>query len=388
VLVFRDMTEKQKLANAIQQSQKLASLGILAGGIAHDFNNILSGIFGFIELALGKNSEDKVSDYLARSLQAIDRARALTRQLMTFAKGDSPIRTVGNISPFIQETVLFALSGSAISCKFLIPENTWPCNFDSNQIGQVFDNLTINARQAMPDGGSLEVSAQNIRLSDKERISLPAGNYVKLSIKDQGSGIPKEYQHRIFDPYFTTKPQGHGLGLATCYAIINRHGGSLDVESEPGQGCTFHVYLPASTTTNITDVRKITGIHSGHGVFLVMDDDEDMREFAKRSLESFGYDVEVTDNGKDAVDIFTAEYKVNHKLTGIIFDLTVPGGMGGAEAISEIRKLCQDTPAFVSSGYSESSVMADPQKYGFNDSIQKPFTRAELSEMLDKHLKQ
>ncbi len=387
VLVFRDMTEKQKLENFIQKSQKLESLGVLAGGIAHDFNNLLGAIFGYIEMAMAETTEERVSTFLAHSLSSLDRARALTRQLLTFAKGGAPIKKVENLFPFVQETVQFALSGSSVSSRFQIQENLWPCNFDKNQMGQVIDNLTINAQQAMPNGGTIEVSARNISLSEKEHISLVAGNYVKLTIKDQGIGIPKNFLPHIFDPYYTTKPKGHGLGLATCYSIVNRHGGYMDIESEPGTGSTFHVYLPASTEPISPMAGKSTGKHTGSGTFLVMDDEEVIREIMRKMLGSFGYTVVLKENGKDAIDFIETEIKADRELAGMIFDLTIPGGMGGKEAIGEIRQICSDTPAFVASGYSNDPIMANPEQYGFTASLCKPFLIAELSEMLEKHLK-
>jgi two-component system, cell cycle sensor histidine kinase and response regulator CckA len=386
VLVFRDMTEKQKLEDSIQKAQKLESLGILAGGIAHDFNNILSGIFGYLEMALEETQEEKVSIYLDESLNSLDRARALTRQLLTFAKGGMPIKKVEHLFPFIENTVQFALSGSSVSSRFQIQENLWPCNFDKNQMGQVVDNVTINAQQAMPNGGIIGVFARNISLSGKEHVSLAAGNYVKLSIKDQGIGIPKEFLPRIFDPYYSTKTKGHGLGLATCYSIVDRHGGCIDVESELGKGSTFHLYLPASIEPISIPAGKTHGKHTGSGIFLVMDDEEAIRDVMKMMLESFGYEVVLKEDGKDAVNFFMTETKANRKITGMIFDLTIPGGMGGKEAIGEIRKICLDTPVFVASGYSVDPIMSNPGKYGFSASIRKPFRGSELSELLEKHL--
>ena len=386
VLVFRDMTEKQELEHSIQRAQKLESLGVLAGGIAHDFNNLLGGIFGHVELALAETTEEKVSSCLAESLSSIDRARALTQQLLIFAKGGAPIKKLDNLFPFVQKTVQFALSGSSVSSKIKVQKNLWPCDFDKNQISQVIDNIAINAQQAMPNGGKIEVSAQNISLAEKEHVSLAAGKYVKLSIKDEGIGIPKEFLPRIFDPYYTTKFKGHGLGLSTCYSIVNRHGGCIDVESEPGKGSTFHVYLPASIESVAGMAKITTGKHAGSGTFLVMDDEPSIRDIIKKMLESFGYEVVLKKNGKDAIEFFAKEMKANRNLAGMIFDLTIPGGMGGKEAIGEIRKICPNTPAFVASGYSADPIMADPEKYGFNASIRKPFMKAELSEMLEKHL--
>ncbi|MBN1984041.1 MAG: PAS domain S-box protein [Chitinivibrionales bacterium] len=387
VLVFRDMTEKQKMQNTMQIASKLESLGILAGGIAHDFNNLLGGIYGYIDTAREETGEKKTSLYLEKALGTIDRARGLTQQLLTFAKGGAPIMDNAAIFPFVQEATLFVLSGSSVSCTFDIPKNLWPCKFDKNQIGQVIDNIVINAQQAMPDGGIIEISAQNITLGENEHITLSCGNYVKLSIKDQGIGILKESLPRIFDPFFTTKPRGHGLGLSTCYSIINRHGGCIEVESELGKGTTFHIYLPASTKSKAKTPDESAEKHTGSGVFLVVDDEEVMRETIGTMLESFGYSVIFKENGNDAVNFFSTEIKVNRTIAGMIFDLTIPGQMGGKEAIGEIRKMCPEIPVFVASGYAEDPVMAHPTDYGFTASISKPFMRTELAKMLNKYIK-
>ena len=386
VLVFRDMTEKNKLDKSVQRAQKLESLGIIAGGIAHDFNNILGGVFGYIELALGETTEEQVSSYLTESLCNIDRARALTQQLLTFAKGGAPIKRVENLFPFVEKTAKFALSGSSVSSSFQIQDNLWLCNYDKNQIGQVIDNLTINAQQAMPKGGLIEISASNISLTLVDHPSLDSGKYVKLSIKDHGIGIPKEFLPHIFDPYYTTKPKGHGLGLSTCYSIITRHGGCIDVVSEPGKGTTFHLYLPASPESKSSIPKKTKRVHTGNGTFLVMDDEFAIREIFKRMLESFGYTVILFENGQDTVDFFKKEIAAKRQISGMIFDLTIAGGMGGEDAIKEVRKLCRNTPAFVASGYSQSPIMADPAKYGFTASICKPFMISDLATMLEKYM--
>jgi PAS domain S-box-containing protein len=246
VLVFRDITEKQKLLEVSQRNQKLEALGVLAGGIAHDFNNLMGGIFGFIDLAILITKDEKINHYLSKAMSTIDRAKDLTRQLLTFAKGGVPLQMVTPLFPFIQETAQFALSGSNVSSQYDIAKDLWPCIIDKNQIGQVIDNIIINAQQAMPMGGTVEVMARNISIEVEEHPTLLKGNYVRVSIKDYGIGISKKIQPRIFDPFFTTKPKGHGLGLAICYSIINSHGGAIDFESVPDVGSTFHIYLPAS----------------------------------------------------------------------------------------------------------------------------------------------
>jgi PAS domain S-box-containing protein len=386
VLVFRDMTEKNKLYESMQKTQKLESLGLLAGGIAHDFNNLLGSIFGYIEMAQADNKNDSVSELLTESLNSIDRAKALTHQLLTFAKGGIPIKTTDTLFPFIQETVQFALSGSSVSSSLDIDENLWLCKFDRNQIAQVIDNLAINAQQAMPDGGIIELSAHNISFTENENPELTAGKYVKISLKDHGTGIPEKILTKIFDPYYTTKSKGQGLGLASCYSIAKKHDGCIDVQSEPGQGSTFNLYLPASSEKKAILKAKTNKKHKGSGLFLVMDDEVSIQDITKRMLESFGYTVEITQNGQEAIDFFKTAKQENKNLAGMIFDLTISGGMGGKEAITEIRKICKDTPAFVASGYSSDPIMAEPEKFGFNASISKPFMRHELATMLEETL--
>lgn len=381
-----NVTEKQKMQEIIQRSAKLDSLGILAGGIAHDFNNLLAGIFGYIDLAALKTTEPQVYEYLEKSLSTIERARGLTQQLLTFSKGGAPVKKTESLFPFLKETASFALSGSSVSCNFDYPENLWACSFDKNQIGQVIENIIINAQQSMPAGGTIEFSARNISLAEKEHPVLLKGNYVKMSIKDSGIGMPKELLLQIFDPFFTTKPKGHGLGLATCYSIINRHGGSIDVESEPSKGSTFHVYIPASSESIMSSTENKYLQQKAKGTIMVMDDDEIVNDVVSAMLESFGYSVVCKTNGKDAVDFFTAEIKANRKITAMIFDLTIPGGMGGKEAVTEIRKMDTEIPVFVASGYASDPVMANPAKYGFTASICKPFKIADLAEMLETHL--
>jgi PAS domain S-box-containing protein len=386
VLVFRDMTEKRKLTDTMHRAQKLESLGVLAGGIAHDFNNLMGGIFGYIDLANCDSDKGRSSEYLSKAMATIDRARGLTSQLLTFAKGGAPIQKTDHLFPFVQETAQFALSGANVSCNFDVQKDLWVCNFDKNQIGQVIDNLIINAQQAMPVGGTIKLSARNITIAEKEHPTLVKDNYIKISVNDSGIGIPKELITRIFDPFFTTKAKGHGLGLATCYSIINRHGGCIDVESEPGKGSTFHIYLPASTDSVSVSIGASETGHKGSGTFLIMDDKDVIQETICIMLESFGYTVVCTANGSDAVDYFTAETKANRTCAGIIFDLTVPGGMGGKAAVAEIRKSNIEIPVFVASGYAEDPVMKNPAKYGFTASICKPFRRIELIAMLNKYM--
>ncbi|MBL8027899.1 MAG: PAS domain S-box protein, partial [Fibrobacteres bacterium] len=378
--------ERMKYEQQLQQSQKLESLGVLAGGIAHDFNNILSMIFGYVEMAIRKSNEDTVKNALNKSLTAMDRVRALTGQLLTFAKGGVPVRKIDALFPFVQETTRFALSGANVVPRFDVAQNLWSANYDQNQLGQVVDNIVINANQAMPMGGIIEITARNVVLKDKEHVALPKGNYVRISIKDYGTGIPKEMLPRIFDPFFTTKIKGHGLGLATCYSIINRHDGCIDIDSELGKGSTFHIYLPAADGSILPTQKNGARLGKGSGTFLVMDDEENILEITKDMLEFLGYTVICKTDGRAIVDFIAGELKANRSIAGIILDITIPGGMGGKEAVKEIRKLCPETPLFVASGYAEDPVMANPKEHGFTASICKPFNMNGLTEMLGERL--
>ncbi|PKL18710.1 MAG: hypothetical protein CVV49_04640 [Spirochaetae bacterium HGW-Spirochaetae-5] len=388
VLVFRDITEKRKFEDAARNTQKLESLGVLAGGIAHDFNNLLGGIFGSLDLAKLKNKDSNLDAYFEGALGAIDRARGLTQQLLTFSRGGTPVMKTVHLSPFIQETVQFALSGSNVSCRFNIPDDLSPCYFDKNQIGQVIDNLIINAQQSMPMGGVIDISAENIYLSEKDHLYLRPGDYVGIYIKDKGIGIPRDIMPFIFDPFFSTKAKGHGLGLATSYSIINRHGGALEADSVPGEGSVFRIFLPVSSQSAECNPEKNFICHKGHGLIVVMDDEEIILNILSDMLSEFGYSVVTMKDGADVLNFFIEEQSLNHDVAAMIFDLTVPGGMGGIETAAEIRKLNPLIPVFISSGYSEDPAMANPREFGFTDSIRKPFQISELAEMLEKYIGQ
>lgn len=386
VLVFRDMTEKQKILDAMQRAAKLDSLGVLAGGIAHDFNNLLTGLFGYVELARSVSKDARVIEYLEASLATMNRARALTMQLLTFAKGGAPAQKATPSIPFIQEAVGFALSGANVACHFSLGEDVWPCNIDKNQIAQVIDNIVINAQQAMPNGGFIEVAVRNLSVEEGEYPSLSKGRYVKVSIKDGGIGMPKDVMPRIFDPFYTTKTKGHGLGLATCYSIVSRHGGWIDVESEPGRGSTFYVYLPAATESVAVN-SAATVKQEGSGRVIVVDDEEVVRNTVGRMVEALGYTVVCARDGREAIDLYVRGTKAGQRFAGMILDLTIRGGMGGREAVTEIRKLDKELPVFVASGYGDDPVMRNPVEYGFTGSIGKPFTITELADMLSGKLK-
>jgi PAS domain S-box-containing protein len=381
-----DITTLKLEEEALSNVQKLESLGILAGGIAHDFNNLLGGIFGFIDLAAMITNEPDVAELLNDSLLTIDRARGLTQQLLTFAKGGTPVKKIESLVSLLQETAKFALSGSQIKCEFYIAPNLWLCKCDRNQIGQVVDNILINAHQAMPNGGTVIIGAENVIIEGmQDKPTLKAGKYVKVSIRDQGVGIPKEIITRIFDPFFTTKKKGHGLGLSTCYSIIHRHEGFIEAESEIGTGTTVRFFIPATSETVQEERNVESTISEKCGTVIFMDDEESIRKAVSHMLKTIGYAVIVTQNGLEAIERLKAEIHNGRQVTAVILDLTVPGGMGGLETVVIIRELCPDLPVFVSSGYADSPVMAKPKEYGFTDSICKPFRIVDMSTMLQRN---
>ena len=384
VVVFRDMTEKMQLLEQVQRAQKLESIGLLAGGIAHDFNNILEGVFGYIGLASAYVSDSTVSEMLANALKSIQRAKGLTGQLLTFAKGGQPIKKIQSIVPLLNDTVQFAISGTKIKARFDFDENLYNAEFDYNQISQVVENIVINAVQAMPMGGTITVGACNVSFAPTEH-SLLEGDYIKVTIADEGVGIPKEILNRIFDPFFSTKSMGHGLGLATSYSIVARHQGTIEVESEPGKGSVFYIYLPATKEKVVEPIKpEIKKVLKG-GRVLVLDDEAMMRDIMIKFLEHLGFDALAVEDGKEAIDVFLKEKEAGKPFSAVIFDMTIKGGMGGNEAIVEIRKFDPDVHAFVMSGYHDDPVLANPEQYGFNDGLCKPFTIEELEAMLAKY---
>lgn len=381
---IQDITERKKTEGIVQNAQKLESLGILAGGIAHDFNNLMGGIFGYIDIAIGNSNDEKVTKYLTKAIATIDRAKSLTAQLLTFSKGGAPIQKVMSLFPVIEETIQFALSGSNVSSVYKIATDLWNCNIDINQISQVFDNIVINAVQAMPSGGEITVTASNIVVKESNNLLLSDGNYIKISIKDHGAGIKKENLNKLFVPFYSTKPGGHGLGLATSYSIIHRHGGTIEVESEVGKGSEFHIYIPATlATSDQQNVKHDSKFRKG--TILMMDDEEVMRETISVMLEKIGYYCICAKDSFQTIELLTKAFSDNQQITGIILDLTIPGGIGGRETLIEIRNIDKDIPVFAVSGYSDDPIMKDPLQFGFSGSLCKPFRKAELEMMLEKY---
>jgi PAS domain S-box-containing protein len=385
VLVLRDITEKKKIVEHQQKAERLETIGILAGGIAHDFNNMLMAIMGNIQLAkMECNPDDEIFEALTEAENASLRARDLTHQLLTFSKGGAPIKKTAYIADLIKDSAGFALRGSNVRCEFSLPDDLWPVEIDEGQISQVINNLIINADHAMPEGGTIKVNAENMTIGSEESLPLQHGKYVKMSLKDHGVGIPPAHLPKIFDPYFTTKQKGSGLGLATSYSIIKKHDGYINVESEMGVGTTFDIYLPASRQEKMEKRAEAEGFFFGRGKILAMDDEENIRSFIRRTLQLIGYEVELASDGAEAIELYKKATASSQAFDAVILDLTVPGGMGGKETIKKILKLNPDVKAIVSSGYANDPIMAEYEKYGFKGVIAKPYKIRELSEVLHR----
>ena len=385
--INRDVTERKKLEEELLKSQKLESIGILAGGIAHDFNNILTAILTYISLAnMDAPDGSKLSKRLGEAEKATLRARDLTQQLITFSRGGQPVMTTVFLNQLIRDSAGFVLRGSKVKAEFSIPEDLWAVEADEGQMSQVARNIVINAGQAMPDGGTVEISVRNFTVEEPSGLPLEKGNYVKISVRDHGHGIREEILPKIFDPYFTTKQTGSGLGLAVSYSIVKNHGGHIEVESEEGAGTTFNIYLPASEKQSLMKMHKSETIEYRSGRILVMDDQEIVLDVAGEILRDLGYEIELCRDGAEALRLFTRAKESGCPFDAVIMDLTIPGGMGGKETIRKLLEIDPDIKAIVSSGYSNDPIMARFMEYGFKEVMAKPYTIADVSKKLRKVL--
>lgn len=387
VLVFQDITARLQLECEATKSSRIESIGLLAGGIAHDFNNILTAILG--NLSLLKYSTKLPGDVLSRvalAEKATLRARDLTEQLLTFAKGGAPLRQTASLREIVRESTEFALRGSNVRAEFDLAADLSPAEVDSGQIHQVIHNLVLNAVQAMPEGGLVRVKACNYALISRAEAPLPPGNYVRISVRDEGPGIPSELLPKIFDPYFTTKRGGNGLGLATAFSIIKRHDGYLTAESTPGEGAVFYLYLPASSKSIVEAANVGPANYRGAGKILVMDDEEPVLQLACSMLEQFGYQPMAVKDGAEAVIRYNQAKRNGAPFSAVIMDLTIPGGMGGRDALQQIMAGDPEVRAIVSSGYSNDPVMARYREHGFVGVVEKPYTIEELGRALHEAL--
>jgi PAS domain S-box-containing protein len=378
----------QQLIEEQLRMAKLESIGMLAGGIAHDFNNLLTGIMGNIGLVKTYISpSDNTYEMLDEAERAAIRARDLTQQLLTFARGGKPVKKPVNTYELIKESAEFALRGSKAKLVLSLPEDLWQIDADEGQISQVINNLVINADEAMPTGGTLKIHAENEVIKKSIALPLKSGNYVQIDIEDTGMGISPEHLHRIFEPYFTTKQRGSGLGLTTAYSVVRNHGGIMTAESERKKGSTFHIYLPASKRA-VKGGKILTALDSGQagGKVLVMDDEEIIRKMLTNMLGMAGYTVEVSADGVEALEKYQQARKAGDPFNAVIMDLTVPGGMGGKEAVKKILEIDPKAVVIVSSGYATDPIMSDFRKYGFKAVIAKPYSVRQLRESLSSLL--
>ncbi len=387
VLVFRDMTETNRMETELLRMAKLESLGVLAGGIAHDFNNILAGIMGFLSLGrLYSRQDKKVHEVLGKAEKAAVRAKNLTSQLLTFSNGSWPIKKSTSISDLIAESSQFALSGSAVKCDFNRAPDLWNVEVDEGQFTQAIHNLVINAKESMPEGGILTISAQNIAITDPGDMPLSPGHHVKITVADSGSGIRQEHLPMIFDPYFTTKTTGNGLGLATVYSIISKHGGHIAVRSNAGVGTVFDIFLPASTHRVVPEEKAVEP-GTGHGRILVTDDDEVVRTAIGEMAQALGYAVDSASDGTEALRLYERAGSEGRPFDAVIMDLTVPGGMGGKDAIGKFLAMDPSARVVLSSGYLEGPLVSCYREYGFTGIIAKPYSIDELGRVLDGIIK-
>ena len=375
-----EIAQRQHTEEELLRARKLESIGVLAGGIAHDFNNFLTVVQGNIEVAKQQISvAEPAQQFLDQAARACQRAKFLSSQLLTFAKGGAPVRRVVSMAELVTEAVHLVRTGSSVGIQVSIPEDLWCAKVDPGQIGQVLHNILINAREAMPSGGAIEVQARNVLVSNSLGAPDPR---VRISIRDNGRGISDEVLRRIFDPYFTTKPGGNGLGLATAYAIVVKHGGRISADSRLGAGTTFTIDLPASFEVPLSQAPLSVPAQNGTERLLVMDDDEALQILFKAVLSKLGYEVETARDGVDAIARYKAAKAEGKDFDAVLLDLTVPGGMGGVEAAALLKDLDPSAKLIVSSGYSEAPVMSHFSEYGFDAVILKPWTVKEMSEVL------
>jgi len=385
--IMRDISERKRMVEDLLKTEKLESLAILAGGIAHDFNNLLTALLGNISLARRHvETGSAVYGILAEAEKALHRAKDLTQQLLTFSKGGTPVKTVTSLEGLITDAADFALRGSNIICEFDIPGDLRNIEVDEGQLGQVFHNLILNAQQAMPNGGTISIRGENISLGKDSVLPLKEGDYMKISIEDQGCGISQDNVTKIFDPYFTTKQQGSGLGLATSFSVIKKHGGHMTVASRPGAGSTFCIFLPSTDKKLAESQKQRKRLFRGQGRVLVMDDDETILLVLMNMLSELGYEYASATDGEQAIDLYKKACDSGSPFDAVITDLTVRGGMGGQECIRHLLKFDPAAKVIVSSGYSDAPVMAHYRDYGFRDIITKPYQIEDLSEVLHRVL--
>jgi len=383
VLVFRDVTEKERNESEIQRVEKLSSIGLLAGGIAHDFNNYLAAILGSVSLArLYASPGSRSAMLLDQAEKATLRAKDLTLQLLTFSRGGEPVRKTADIQGVLQEAATFALSGSACRAEFLLAPDTAKVDVDLGQMSQVIHNLVLNAIQAMPRGGVIKLSCGNVLVDPSHGLPLGPGPYVQIGVADEGPGIPEDLASKVFEPYFTTKLKGSGLGLSIVHAIVVKHDGFIRAISPPGGGAEFIIWLPASRAADEPAQVMQENVLGGSGRILVMDDESAVLEVACQMLAHLGCETEGASSGEEALEKYRTAKESGKRFDAVILDLTVPGGMGGAEAVRKLLEIDPEAVAIASSGYSSDPVLARHSAFGFRGALAKPYNMSELGEVL------
>ncbi|MCH2055206.1 MAG: ATP-binding protein [Thalassotalea sp.] len=390
-VTFVDVTQQKRNEEELFKTRKLESIGLLAGGIAHDFNNILTGIYGHLQLAENKwtNDDSEAKRHLNTAHKSIDAARRLTNQLLTFAKGGDPFFELLDVREIIEECSSLCLSGTNVKNSLLLASQPCQIKADRGQISQVFTNIIINAVQSMPAGGKLSISVTNTNapISNIHRISDQP--MVKIDITDEGVGMNGKLQARVFDPYFTTKEHGTGLGLTTAYSIINKHKGYINIESTVGLGTTFSIFLPATTDigNNNCDVQEyVDKKNKKNAKIMIMDDEEVIADLLEEMLSLLGHEVVKTHDYSSALSQYNVALTTGKPFDLAIMDLTIPGGHGGEQLVKEISRLTPDIKAIVTSGYSTGKVMSNPEKYGFNARLAKPFSLDSIKGLLNEIL--
>lgn len=379
ISLFEDVTEKKMMENEILKAKKLETIGDLAGSIAHDFNNLLVGILGRISVAMEYVEKDgKLHEILRDVEEAALRTKGLTRRLLTFSRGGQPVKESASAVDLLRSTADLVLRESGVSCVFSFPDGDVYADMDEGQVGQAMNNIILNARQAMEEGGVVEIEAKNVTVASADSLPIEPGKYVKVSIKDNGTGIPEENLNRVFDPFFTTRRRASGLGLAVTYSIIKKHKGHITVESKEGAGTTVHVYLPASVGRPPSAPGSLK-VERGSGRVLVMDDDEMVRDVTGEMLGLLGYDYSFARDGVEAIGLFKKAIETGSPFDAVILDLTVEDGMGGADAVKRLIRIDPGVRAIVSSGYSRDPIMSDYRRHGFCAVIYKPYRLAEFS---------
>jgi signal transduction histidine kinase/CheY-like chemotaxis protein/cell division protein FtsB len=382
--ITSDITDRKEAEQERLKTQKLEALGTLAGGIAHDFNNLLQGVFGYISLAkMAPGLSGEGIDHLDQAEKALHQSVGLTNQLLTFSKGGKPIKKGIDLRPLVENTARFTLSGARSGYHFVSDDGLWQTEADEGQIGQVIQNIVLNADQSMSEGGRIEIAAKNVVIPHESAPQgLPTGNYVAIAVTDSGKGIPEHFVGRIFDPYFTTKEKGSGLGLATAYSIIKNHGGMIDVKSETNKGSTFTIYIPAIKSVPMPRAHLPEAESVGPLRILLMDDDPMVLTVAGALIRALGHSVESAADGTEALEMYRRTFLSGDPFDIVILDVTVRGGMGGSETIVKLRKIDPGVKAIVSSGYSDDSATANYLDAGFRTFLKKPYNAEKLRDAI------